>query len=69
MSQPPARPSLRRTACPPSSTSRQAFPASLYSLGDLLQPLQKLNGQGLCLLDHSRRACVIVVAGGATPEV
>ena len=31
--------------------------------------LQKLNGRGLCLLDHSRRACVIRVAGGSTPGV
>ena len=29
-------------------------------------PLQKLNGWGLCLLDHSRRACVNCVAGGST---
>ena len=31
--------------------------------------LQKLNGWGLCLLDHSRRACVNCVAGGSTPEI
>ena len=31
--------------------------------------IQKLNGWGLCLLDHSRRACVNCVAGGSTPEI
>ena len=31
--------------------------------------LQKLNGRGLCLPDHTRRACVIRVAGGSTPEI
>ena len=34
----------------------------------LLELLQKLNGRGLCLPDHTRRACVIRVAGGSTPE-
>ena len=33
------------------------------------EQLQKLNGWGLCLLDHSRRACVNCVAGGSTPEI
>jgi Histidine kinase-like ATPase domain len=31
--------------------------------------LQKLNGRGLCLSDHIRRACVIRGAGGSTPEI
>jgi len=31
--------------------------------------LQKLNGRGLCLPDHTRHACVIRVAGGSTPEI
>ena len=35
----------------------------------LITQLQKLNGWGLCLLDHSRRACVNCVAGGSTPEI
>ncbi len=46
-------------------------------LGGLISPkfppairvLQKLNGWGLCLRDHSRRACVNCVAGGSTPEI
>ena len=37
-------------------------------IGLALALLQKLNGWGLCLLDHSRRTCVNCVAGGSTPE-
>jgi len=31
--------------------------------------LQRLKVWGLCLLDHTRRACVLCVAGGSTPEL
>ena len=38
-------------------------------LASITEGLQKLNGWGLCLLDHSRRACVNCVTGGFTPEI
>ena len=43
--------------------------AVAVALAVVSDALQKLNGWGLCLLDHSRRACVNCVAGGSTPEI
>jgi len=50
-------------------TAVRALTADPVRVLVLIVPLQKLNGRGLCLPDHTRRACVIRVAGGSTPEI
>jgi len=59
----------RRVGSGQVNESRAACSCKSQRLSGCYERLQKLNGRGLCLPDHSRCACVIAAGGGSTPGV
>ena len=63
---------VRRKPIPFNETERTRLAAAMTEEPPAGEPpwaLQRLKVRGLCPLDHTRRACVIDVSGGSTPEV